>query len=198
MNAAPPVDGVILAAGRSGRMERPKPLLEVGSVTFLERAATTLRAAGCRRTYVVARPDAGWLDRAAGLGLETVLNPHADSEQVDSLRVLIPRLTADTAAILVLPVDVPLVTEATAAAIVASFQAEPAPLVLPFHNTVAGHPVLIARSLFDDVLNTPFEEGIRSLIMAHASDLREVGVTDPGILIDIDTPDDYWRYIEDK
>jgi CTP:molybdopterin cytidylyltransferase MocA len=34
--------------------------------------------------------------------------------------------------------------------------------------------------------------------MSHARTLEEVRVVDPGILIDIDTPDDYWRYIEQK
>lgn len=192
----PIVDGVILAAGRSARMAQPKPLLTIGPVTFLERAAQTLRVAGCRRTYVVAPADAEWLDHARSLGLDVVTNPASDSEQIDSLRLVLRALPADTAGVLVLPVDLPLIAESTAAAVVASFISNPAPLVLPFHNTVAGHPVLLSRDLFDDVLNQSLEEGLRSLIMDHARDLQEVRVDDEGILIDIDTPEDYTRSIE--
>jgi CTP:molybdopterin cytidylyltransferase MocA len=198
MNNVPLIDGVILAAGRSSRMARPKPLLEVGTMTFLERAARTLQAAGCRARYIVAYPEAEWLQQAAQLGLQVVLNPLTDSEQLDSLRLAIQQLPEDTAAALVLPVDVPLVREDTAAAVSASYRAQPASLILPFHNGVAGHPVLLGRELFDDIMTRPLEEGIRSLILAHARHLREIKVVDPGILVDIDTPDDYWRYIENK
>lgn len=196
---APAVDGVILAAGLSSRMERPKPLLAVGAMTFLQRAAATLRAAGCRRTYVVvnANPD-GTGDAARELGLDVVVNEYPESEPIDSLRLVLERLPADTAAVLVLPVDLPLIAEDTAAAVVRSYQDDPGRLILPFHNGVAGHPVLVGRELFAEILTRPFDEGLRSLIMENARSLREVKVVDPGILIDIDTPDDYWRFIETK
>jgi molybdenum cofactor cytidylyltransferase len=192
------VDGVILAAGLSTRMMRPKPMLPVGSDTFLERAAATLREAGCTRTHIVGNTAAPWLDRAAELDLDVVLNPDPESEQVDSLRLVLARLPDEVAAVVVLPIDLPLVSAETARAVVDAFHATGAPLVLPFHNAVAGHPVLLARPLFDDVFTAPLEEGVRSLIMKHSASMHEVTVTDPGILIDIDTPDDYWRYIEQK
>jgi len=199
MSTTPPIDGVILAAGLSSRMSRPKPLLEVGTLTFLERAATTLRYAGCRRTYVVVNADAEWADaEGARLGLDVVRNLQPESEQIDSLRLAVEQLDDDCGAILVLPVDLPLIAEETALAVADSFRVQPGPLIVPFHNTVAGHPVLLGRALFSEIIATPLEEGVRSLIMAHARELREVKVPDPGILIDIDTPDDYWRYVEQK
>lgn len=197
--SAPAVDGIILAAGLSRRMERPKPLLKVGALTFLERAVNTLRAGGCRRTYVVVNAlEDGAGDAARGLDVEVVLNEDPESEPLDSIRLVLERLPDDTAALVVLPVDLPLIAEETAAALVRSFRENPGPLILPFHNGVAGHPVLISRDLFPDVLTRPLEEGLRSLIMESARTLREVKVIDPGILIDIDTPDDYWRFIETK
>lgn len=193
------IHGVILAAGQSSRMAAPKPLLEIGSETFLERSARTLREAGCERVYAVVNAGSTWADAVAGeLDIDVIQNEDPESEQIDSLRLVLRRLTEDVAAVLVLPVDLPLVSVDTARALVQAYRAEPAPLYLPFHNGVAGHPVLLGRAVFDEVLNTDFDEGIRSLIMARSRDLREVAVTDPGILIDIDTPDDYWRYIQQK
>jgi molybdenum cofactor cytidylyltransferase len=197
MNAAS-VDGVILAAGLSSRMERPKPLLMVGQVTFIERALTTLRRAGCRRIYIVVNAHAAWTSDIEGDDVEAVVNDYPESEPVDSVRVALERVPADTAAVLVLPVDLPLISEETAAALVASFKAEPGHLILPFHNGVAGHPILVGRELFSEILTRPLDEGLRTLIMENARTLREVKVVDPGILIDIDTPDDYWRFIETK
>jgi molybdenum cofactor cytidylyltransferase len=193
------IHGVILAAGRSSRMSRPKALLEVGSETFLQRAAATLRAGGCAEVRAVVGADAEWAHAAAedaGVGL--VVNADPASEQVDSLRLALEALPATARAVLVLPVDLPLVTEDTVRALVQAYGAERPPLVLPFHNGVAGHPVLLDRGLFAEVLGGGLDEGVRSLIMAHARDMREVKVDDPGILIDIDTPDDYWRYIQRK
>jgi molybdenum cofactor cytidylyltransferase len=193
------IDGVILAAGLSSRMDRPKPLLKVGAVTFLARAAQTLRGAGCRRILAVVNAGADWAAAAAReLDVELVPNEQVESEQVDSLRLALRQLADDVAAVLVLPVDLPLVSADTAAALVAEWRSSHAPLCVPFHNTVAGHPVLLGRELFDEILNRELEEGVRTLIMSHARDLHEVRVVDPGILIDIDTPDDYWRYIEQK
>lgn len=197
--SAPAVDGVILAAGLSSRMERPKPLLNVGSMTFLERAVKTLQVAGCRRTYaVVNASEDGTGESARALGVEVVVNDEPESAPVDSLRLVLERLPDDAAAVVVLPVDLPLISEETVTAIVRSFRESPGRLILPFHNGVAGHPVLIGRELFDDVMTRDLEEGLRSLIMESARTLREVRVVDPGILIDIDTPDDYWRFIETK
>ena len=197
--SAPAVDGIILAAGLSSRMERPKPQLTVGSVTFLERAVTTLQGAGCRRTYVVVNAtDQTTADAARTLGADVVVNEYPESEPIDSVRMVIEQLPADTGAVVVLPVDLPLIAQDTATAVVRSFRENPGPLILPFHNGVAGHPVLIGRDLFGDIMTRPLEEGLRSLIMESARTLREVRVVDPGILIDIDTPDDYWRFIESK
>jgi molybdenum cofactor cytidylyltransferase len=189
-----PVDGIVLAGGRSTRMARPKPLLEVGSSTFLQRTMQVLREGGCRDVVVVVPAGAEWVGTLPDA--RVVANPQPDSEQIDSLRIGLQALPADSAAVLVLPVDLPLVSPNTAAALIADFRAQPAPLLLPFHGGTAGHPVLLARALYDEVLEREWEEGVRSLIMAHTSRLREVRVIDPGVLIDIDTPDDYWHYIE--
>jgi molybdenum cofactor cytidylyltransferase len=193
------VDGVILAAGLSSRMRQPKPLMQVGSDTFASRAVDTLRAAACRLILLVTNAEADWADELARADdVQRLINPQPESEQIDSLRLALRALPQDSAALLVLPVDLPLVTAETAQAVVRAWRTEPALLHLPFHNTVAGHPVLVDRALYQELLTAPLDEGLRSFIMDHAHDLREVKVMDPGILIDIDTPDDYWRYIEAK
>jgi molybdenum cofactor cytidylyltransferase len=193
------LDGVVLAAGRSSRMQAPKPLLEIGPETFLERTVQILRSGGCRRVYVVVATEEELpAALSAAADVEIVINARRESEQVDSLRLAVERLPADTRGVLVLPVDLPLVSPDTARRVGDAFRARPGPLFVPFHNTVAGHPVLLGRELFDDIMHASLEEGVRSLIMSHARTLEEVRVVDPGILIDIDTPDDYWRYIEQK
>jgi molybdenum cofactor cytidylyltransferase len=71
-----------------------------------------------------------------------------------------------------------------------------ASIVLPAHEGEAGHPVLLDRSLFDELRTAELPEGVRSLIAAHAAEVRTVPVDDPGVLADVDTPADYRRHVE--
>lgn len=193
------VEGVVLAAGRSRRMEQPKPTLAIGAVTFVERAVKLLRDAGCARVIVVAGADAAWADALEAAGdVAVVRNANAGSEQIDSLRLALDHLLPSTKAVLVLPVDVPLVSVDTAAAVLRTYGESRSRLVLPFHNGVAGHPVLVGQQLFHRVREGMWEEGMRSLILAHADELTEVRVNDPGTLIDIDTPEEYRQFVEQQ
>lgn len=199
METTRPVDAVILAAGLSTRMEKPKPLLEVGNETFLEHAIHVLKEGGCRYIVAVLNGEDDWQQRLAdATGAAVVINGNPESQQLDSLRLGIAALPEDWSAVAVLPVDVPLVAAETVRALVEACAEQPAPVTLPFHNGVAGHPVVIGRSIADEVMKRHWDEGVRSLIMTHARDLREVRVIDPGILIDVDTPEDYWRYVKDR
>ena len=199
MNPSANVDAVILAAGLSSRMEQPKPLLEVGSETFLERTIHMLKNGGCRYVVAVVNEHDDWVQRLAdAAGAAIVINDQAESEQIDSLRVGIAALPPDWQAVAVLPVDVPLVMDDTVKLLVDVVRAELPLLTLPFHNGVAGHPVVLSRELEQEIMHQQWEEGVRSLIMSHARQLREVKVIDPGILIDIDSKEDYWRYVQEK
>lgn len=199
MSTPVPVDAVILAAGLSTRMEKPKALLEIGQETFLERAIHVLKAGGCRYIVAVLNDQDAWPQRLAdATGAAVVINDQQDSQQLDSLRLGMRALPEDWAAVMVLPVDVPLVSTDTVQALRHAFAERGAAVTVPFHNGVAGHPVLLARALEPDVLERHWDEGVRSLIMEHARDLCEVKVMDPGVLIDVDTPEDYWRYVKDR
>jgi molybdenum cofactor cytidylyltransferase len=190
------LDGVILAAGRSRRMGRPKGALPVGGETFVQRALRLLRGAGCRRVYLVTAADgSGSQDACEAADVERVINPAAESEQVDSLRLVVRRVPPETGALLVLPVDLPLVMPATAAAVAETWRQHSPPLCVPVHAGVAGHPVLIGRPLFQELLEDTLPEGVRTLLARHAARVREVPVQDVGIHLDIDTPADYRQHV---
>lgn len=211
---APPVDGIVLAAGRSRRLGQSKPLLRVrgprglaflpgagegreqggaeGSETFLERAVRVLREAGCRSVTVVVAADDDPVRRLArALGATVVDNAEPDSEPIDSVHLAVASLPEDSAAAVVLPVDVPLVNPGTVAAVVEAFARRRAPIVAPSYRGELGHPVLIARPLFRSVLTEPLEQGLRSLLEHRRDEIESVRVEDPGTLIDIDTAEDY-------
>jgi molybdenum cofactor cytidylyltransferase len=188
------VDAVLLAAGRSTRMGEPKPLLEIGGETFLERAIRVLREGGCRYVVAVLNDGADWAQRLADTsGAAVVVNPDALSEQLDSLRLALPHVPADADGIAVLPVDFPRLTADTVTRLVQAFAGGDAPIVLPEHNGETGHPVLLARSLFGELEKAELPNGVRSLLEARAAEIERVLVDDPGVLLDVDTPADLRR-----
>lgn len=194
------IAGIVLAAGRSRRMGRPKPFLRLGGATFLERAVRTLRDGGCEPVVVVAGPAADETARrvaeaAAALGVKVVENPEAGSEQVDSLRVGLRAVGPDAEAAVVLPVDVPGADAGTVRALADAFRARGAPVVLPLHAGRHGHPVLFGRAVWPELLADPLPDGARTVIHAHAAELEEVPV--PALPADVDTPDDYRRLLEE-
>ena len=188
------VDAVVLAAGRSSRMGEPKPLLEVDGEPFIERAIRVLREGGCRYVVAVLNEDADWAQRLADVaGAAVVMNPNATSEQLDSLRLGLAALPADGDGAAVLPVDFPRLRAATVAALVDRFAAGDARIVIPDHNGETGHPVLLARTLFAELGSASLPEGVRSLLAAHEAEIERVPVADAGVLLDVDSPDDYRR-----
>jgi CTP:molybdopterin cytidylyltransferase MocA len=197
MSGARAVDGVLLAAGRSRRMGSPKALLQVDGETLLERGIRVLHEGGCRHVVVVVHDAEPWTGRLAGLPAVTVvINPDEHSEQVDSLRLGLSRIPADSAAVLVLPVDVPGVRADTVRRVLRRFLDDGPAIVLPRHDGQTGHPVLLSRSLFAELVANDLADGVRSMLTAHAADTALVEVDDAGILIDLDTPAHYRAYLD--
>lgn len=193
--------GIVLAAGRSRRMGRPKAFLEVGGDTFLERAVSALRGGGCVGVIVVAGPEAdseqAAIARAARrLGATVAINPHQESEQLDSVRSAIRAVEPDVAAVVVTPVDVPNTGTATVESVIRRFRSSGAPLVVPTYAGERGHPILVSRELFPEIQDHDLPEGMRSLMRRHADRVSEVPVDDPDVLIDVDTPEEYRTLLE--
>jgi len=97
-------------------------------------------------------------------------------------------------AVFLSPVDHPLFSPETVRALLRGFQEQRPPLVLPALGTRRGHPILLGSSLFPELLEDDLPDGARTVIRRYLEDRLEVPVEDPGILADIDTPEEYLRY----
>lgn len=192
------IDGIVLAAGSSSRMGSSKALLEAEGRTFLERAVHLLRDAGCRYVVAVVGADA-WTERLADAsGAAVVINEMEASEQIDSLRIGIANLPEDCDAAVVLPVDFPNIRVATVARLMAEFHTRRARIMNPAYDGKAGHPVIFSSSVFPELLEPDLPDGARTVIDAHAHEAVTIEVDDPGILIDVDTRQDYEKHVADN
>ena len=191
------VVGVILAAGASSRMGRPKALLPVGVDTFVTRVCRTLLEAGVDDVVVVAGAEHEAIAEAvvsAGLPARIVENPRRDEGQLSS--VLAGLAVADRPgvdAVLIHVVDAPLVRPDTVRAVLDAFLTTHAPVVRPEVGGRHGHPVLFARRVFDDLRRADPAVGAKAVVRAHAAGICNVRVDDDGACRDFDTPEDYAR-----
>jgi molybdenum cofactor cytidylyltransferase len=191
------VVGIILAAGASSRMGRPKPLLPIGDDVFLTRVCRTLLEAGIDDLVVVAGPEHAVVAeavRVAGLTVRVVENPRRDDGQLSSM--LVGLAVADRPgvdAVLVHLVDAPLVRPETARAVLEAFHRTRAPIVRPEVGGRHGHPVLFSRRVFDDLRRADPAIGAKAVVRAHAAEVCNVPVEDEGACRDVDTPEDYAR-----
>jgi len=194
MRGSQHIDGVVLAAGRSTRMGRSKAQLEAETgQTFIEHAVHRLREAGCRYVLAVVNDAEDWTQRLADVsGAAVVVNDRENSQQIDSIRLAMEQLPEDSSAMVVLPVDFPAVREDTIEKVIDEYRRAGSPIVAAAYRGEAGHPVLFSRSVYSELLGD-LPEGAQTLVREHRCRMN-VEVDDPGVVKDVDTPDDYERY----
>jgi molybdenum cofactor cytidylyltransferase len=193
------VPGVVLAAGASSRMGRPKALLPTGvsGETFLSRIVGTLQAAGLDDLVVVVGevpPDlARALDALPGL-VRPVVNPDPSRGQLSSLLAGLAVVDRPgVVGMLVTLVDVPLVSVATVEALLALYRASRAPVVRPARAGRHGHPVIFDRAVFEALRHADPAAGAKAVMQARLREVVDVPVEDAGAFLDVDTPEDYAR-----
>jgi len=198
------IPALVLAAGKSSRMGRTKALLPLGSSgeTFLQRIVRVLRDGGADAVVVVIGGD-GAAVRASlprdDAQISAVENPRYEDGQLSSLLVglaAVERRHDNVEAVMMTLVDLPLISEATVRAVREAFLANPgAPLVRPRRGGRYGHPVIFNRSIFGELRRADPSKGAKPVVHAHAAEEVNVDVDDEGAFIDIDTPEDYERFI---
>ena len=191
---------VILAAGRSTRMGRPKALLPHAepNTSFISYIVGQIRLAGIRDVLVVGRADDDALrDEVHAAGARLVVNPAPDDGQLSSLLCGLDTAEREhrAAAVLVMPVDVPLVTADVMRTLLTSAVTTQAPIVRATHRGRHGHPVIFKAAVFDELRRADPGAGARAVVRADPARVADVEVGDAGVTLDVDTPEDYRRVI---
>jgi molybdenum cofactor cytidylyltransferase len=188
---------VVLSAGESSRMGRPKALLPVGQTFFLDRIVTALRATKVGGIFVVLGHNAAALkEKIKHLPVTILVNPDYSQGQLSSLQSALRALEKEPIDGIVLHlVDHPFIDSALVDRMVDAFYASKKPIVVPVCRGRRGHPVIFSRDLFAELLAAPLDQGAKSVVRAHAAETLEIETDDEGITCDIDTPEAYRQYV---
>ena len=189
------IAAIVLAAGKSSRMGEPKALLNFRGHTFLERIIQTIDSSPIDMTIVVVGHDHELIEKRVDLPF-VVHNPDYELGMVTSLQRGIRALPSSAVGVMVFLVDHPTVKQETIELILSRF--DPARILLPVHNGKRGHPVVFPRSIFDELLALPPTAGANVVVRNQPGRVLEVKVQDPGILLDVDTREEFERLTTDR
>ena len=188
--------GVILSAGESSRMGTPKALLQIKGMTFLEYIKNNLLKAGADPALIVLGHTPGIiLDTANTDNAHVLTNPGYKMGQLTSIQTAVRYLEdKNVSGILICPVDNPLVSVDLIRALISKGKSGKKGIVIPTFKGRRGHPAFFSRRLFPDILNAPLDEGARRIIRDHPEELLELPTEEEGIVININTPQDYENF----
>jgi len=188
--------GVVLAAGNSVRMGRPKALLDLPRAkggTFVARAVGVLSEAGLHRVAVVVNPrTADLIEKACPKECFMVVNPRPEDGMISSIRIGLAAL-GDVDRLFITLVDTPGVDPRVIERLLSEPVADRTWATIPRYKNGRGHPILLHKACFP-MLETELPKGLKSLFERAEDRIIEVKIDalDPR---DIDTPEDYAAWL---
>jgi molybdenum cofactor cytidylyltransferase len=183
------VTGLVLAAGGSRRLGRPKQLLPYGSATLLDHVLDTARACPFDQRLCVIGGGAD--DVRAGVrldGVEVVENPDFGEGCSSSIAAALGAVDPRCEVLVLMLGDQPGVTAASVEALLAG-RGE-APIAVCGYENGRGHPLAFSRALFGELASLHGDKGVWKLLDRHAAAAVDVPVRGQ-IPLDVNTWDDY-------
>ena len=183
------VTGLVLGAGGSSRLGRPKQLLPYGDRTLLDHTLATARACGLHQLVVpIGGAAAEVAERVDLSGAEVVVNYAYGSGCSSSIAAALGAVDPRCEVLVLMLGDQPGVTPATVQALLGG--RGDAPLAVCRYDDGRGHPLAFDRSVFGKLADLHGDKGVWRLLDERAGDVVDIRVDGP-VPLDVDTPEDY-------
>lgn len=187
---------IILAAGLSSRSDGFKPLLPLGEGTIVDRVISIFQRNDVEVYLVVGYRQSEVKAAAGHRHVNIIENPDYAEGMFTSVKAGMRALHPGHEYFFVMPVDIPLVRQATIARLISEAGQYPDRIIYPVFGGRRGHPPLIPVSLVPDILGWNAGGGLKAALSGGGTSAREVTVPDENILFDVDTRDDYRELLE--
>ena len=183
---------VILAAGMSSRMGEAKQLLQLGENTLLGQVLENVRSSGVKDIVLVLGHEAEKIkERIPTEKVRVVINESYRQGMGTSLRAGLAALPPDVDAALIVLADQPFIRSKTLDLLMNQYRRSSAQIVIPTYKGFRGNPVLLDRSVFSEVMALTGDIGCRAIFGNHLEGIVKQPVEDIGILLDVDSKDDF-------
>ncbi|MDO4297059.1 MAG: NTP transferase domain-containing protein [Lachnospiraceae bacterium] len=185
---------LIVAAGMDKQADAISPMRNLGSISVAQRIIATYHQSGIRMIAIVTGYQAEELEHHLSNNEVVFLrNPdYADTSMFDSVKIGLEYLKDKCDRVFLTPVNIPLFTSETVRRLSACQQ----PLACPLCEGKSGHPVLIAASLFDQILSDSGRDGIRGALARCGVEMTMIPVEDSGIFNDFRATGEYRMLLE--
>lgn len=190
---------IILAAGSSARMGRPKQLLPVDGESLLHKATrSALQSKASNVVVVLGSNEKDHRHAIKDLRVDIIENPNWQSGMGNSLKTGLKYLSGKTtvSGVIIMVCDQPSVTSDHLNELANAYEKTGKPIIASYYSGSPGVPALIARELFAELMVIEDSQGAKRVIQAYPNEVVLVSLL--GGEIDLDTPDEYQSYIGKK
>ena len=185
---------VVLAAGESLRMGRPKLLLPYGERTIIETVVGNVVSSKVDGTVVVLGGARRKIEeKLRAFPVKRVVNRAYKEGMLSSVRRGLSALPASARAALFVLADQPDISPAVINSLLEAYRGGGKGIVLPVFKKKRGHPLLVDLKYRRDIESLSSDIGLRGLFLEYGEDILEVRISSPAVLKDIDRPEDYER-----
>jgi molybdenum cofactor cytidylyltransferase len=188
--------GIILSAGESKRMGKPKQLLPWGNTIILQQVIDNAAASRLGKIILVLGSRAEEIRSKITISPKTgiVINHDFKEGMASSVKCGIKNAPANAEAYMLLLGDQPFISAGIINRLLTAYEAAKHGIVIPVYNGKRGHPVIFDAS-YKNALLSIGAGGAKVVVENHVQDVFEVNVASPDILTDIDTPQDYQKAV---
>ena len=188
----PMLSAILLAAGESKRMGKPKQLMPLGKSTLLEQAVDNLLDSSVNETIVVVGHQSEEITKTiATRPVKIVINP--DYREGMSTSIIAGLMLADprSQAVMLALGDQPLVASRTINQLIDAFNSHNKCIAVPTYQGRRGHPIIFDIKYKAELFKLKGDIGGREIIRNHSKDVLKVAVDSESVVSDIDTQEDY-------
>ncbi len=184
------ISAILLAAGQSKRMGKPKQLMPLGNSTIVEQSIDNLLNSRVSEVIVVLGYEAEAVaEKVATRPVKIAINPAYHQGMSTSIVTGLNLVSDKAGAVMLALADQPFVDSQTINSLMEAFVAHNRGIAIPVYRGRRGHPVIFAIRYKGELLKLKGDIGGREIIERHPDDVLEVAVNCEGICIDIDTTD---------
>ena len=187
---------VILAGGLGERLKTVglKPFLLYKSKSFIHIAVEN--ANSFRLNPLVIVTNEFFYQKLADLkfSAKILINPYPEQGMLSSILIGLKEIKSSCSAFFLCPVDYPLVQQKTYHQLLLAHRSFPNQIIIPIYRDKTGHPIVFPRNQFQNLEKAPLDQGARFVTRQYLHLTTTVEVDDPGILININTPELYHKY----